>query len=214
MNRYYNVHTHSIDAPNDSRVDILSVRFDGSEVSVPEEGYFSVGIHPYDVEKWGGSEKWLMELEKMARHSRCVAVGECGIDMRMGNIEAQKQLFREQAEIASKLELPLIIHAVRSEGEIVGVLRAFDLVSVFHSYARNSVGLKSLERVYFSLSGRNIPYSDGVAIDQVFFESDEECVSVVEDVYREFAYRRDISIEELRKVVEKNVFEVFKKMRH
>ncbi|MFI3286925.1 MAG: TatD family hydrolase [Rikenellaceae bacterium] len=214
MNRYYNVHTHNIDAPKDYRVDILSVRFDGDEVSVPAEGFFSVGIHPYDVEKWNGNEKWLVELEKVASHCRCVAIGECGIDMRMGNVEVQKQLFRGQGEIASKLELPLIIHAVRSEGEILGVLRAFDLVSVFHSYARNSVGLKSLERVYFSLSGRNVPYSDGVAIDQVLFESDEECASVVEDVYREFADRRDISVEELREVVEKNVFEVFKKMRH
>lgn len=56
-----------------------------------DEVYFSVGVHPYDAEHYDRDF-----LEPFVSHTKCVAIGECGLDYYRlpegeGKIEAEKR---------------------------------------------------------------------------------------------------------------------------
>lgn len=85
--------------------------------------YAAVGIHPHDTGEAGPS--YLEELEKMAAHPRVVALGEIGLDYYrdLSPRPVQRRLFREQLELAGKLNLPVIIHDREAHGDMLDILR-------------------------------------------------------------------------------------------
>ena len=77
--------------------------------------YASVGVHPDypDV-----TEPSVVELVRLAQHSKIVAIGETGLDYYRltGDLEWQRQRFRNHIQAAIKCSKPLIIHT-RSAAE-------------------------------------------------------------------------------------------------
>ena len=55
--------------------------------------------------------------------SRCVAIGECGLDRIHGDLERQMPWFEAQVDLAIRLDMPLVIHSVRTHDEVAAVLR-------------------------------------------------------------------------------------------
>jgi TatD DNase family protein len=74
------------------------------------EVYAAVGIHPNEATGFGDSD--YVGLEQLARHPRCVAIGETGLDYyrEHASHEDQKRAFRAQIEIARELRKPIVIH--------------------------------------------------------------------------------------------------------
>lgn len=85
--------------------------------------WFAPGIHPWWVD--GLPEGALEQLESMlgAAHTRCVAIGECGLDRLRGVLEHQQPVFLGQIELARRYGLPLLIHSVRTHEEVLALLR-------------------------------------------------------------------------------------------
>lgn len=79
-----------------------------------EEVYFAVGLHPLDegLNQSGwcknlGKEIWALSQQ----HSKIVAIGETGLDFYKAQaVEAQRQAFWAQLEVAAEFNLPVIIH--------------------------------------------------------------------------------------------------------
>jgi len=72
--------------------------------------YAAIGRHPNAAT--GFDEADLAELEALAAHERCLAIGESGLDFyRDGAPRAdQERAFRAQIELARALDKPLVIH--------------------------------------------------------------------------------------------------------
>jgi len=79
-----------------------------------EDIYFSVGMHPYDMQNY--SEEL---IRKFSKEKKCVAIGECGLDYfrlpedekeKEEEIRLQKKVFREHIRLANELNKPLIVH--------------------------------------------------------------------------------------------------------
>ena len=70
------------------------------------------------------SEEDLTQLRRLleGRPDRCVAIGECGLDRIRGSLEAQLPWFEAQVALADELNLPLVIHSVKTHDEVHGVL--------------------------------------------------------------------------------------------
>lgn len=78
--------------------------------------YASAGIHPEQAHN--ATPKALAELSRLASHSRCVAVGEIGLDyyhLENPDVPIQQQAFLAQMKIAAELRKPIIIHCRTSE---------------------------------------------------------------------------------------------------
>jgi len=76
--------------------------------------YYAVGMHPYDMTNYDEAL-----IRKYSKDTRCVAIGECGLDYfrlpedeeeKALEIQEQKRVFREHIRLANELNKPLIVH--------------------------------------------------------------------------------------------------------
>jgi len=77
----------------------------------------AVGVHPHRAESW--SADVLGMIDRLARDTHVVAIGEIGIDLsgRSAPREAQEAAFLAQLALANVLGLPVVVH-VRDAGEL------------------------------------------------------------------------------------------------
>jgi TatD DNase family protein len=116
--------------------------------TVHEGLYPAYGLHPMLLEAHDPDD--LQALDTWIRQERPVAVGECGLDFFAPGLDpaAQWDYFTGQLALASRYDLPVIIHARRAVDQITKALRRFAGVrGVVHSFsgseqqARQLIGL-------------------------------------------------------------------------
>jgi TatD DNase family protein len=94
--------------------------------------WMSAGVHPASALTWkDGSSARLLEL---AGNPNCRAIGECGLDFVYDDKHAhypgatrarQAQVFEAQLEIASQMQLPVVIHNRDADDEVLSILEAW-----------------------------------------------------------------------------------------
>ncbi len=92
----------------------------------------TVGVHPTDSK----IEPDYIELEKLARNPKCVAIGECGLDYHHGgqeDYERQRKIFIDHINLANKVGKPLMLH-VRNGKENVGAYK--EAVELLKQYSK------------------------------------------------------------------------------
>ena len=125
------------DAPSSRRALELAERFPFV--------YAAVGLHPEELDKY--SPESFEEICSMARHPRCVAIGEIGLDYYWdaSHKEEQKALFRRQIELALELDKPVIVHDREAHGDCLEIVRDYPgLRGVFHCYSGSAEMAKEL----------------------------------------------------------------------
>lgn len=87
-----------------------------------ENMYAAVGIHPHDAKDLTADT--LTELKELAQSKKVVAIGETGLDFHynLSNQSDQKCAFAAHLNIASELNLPVIIHCREAFEETMQVL--------------------------------------------------------------------------------------------
>lgn len=108
--------------------------------------YAAVGWHPEDiVGKF--TEEAFEEMCALAKHPKCLAIGEIGLDYYWDkeHKEEQKALFRRQIELAISLDKPVIVHDREAHGDSLEIVREYpDLRGVFHCYSGSAEMAKEL----------------------------------------------------------------------
>lgn len=95
---------------------IQAIAYEFPEVS------FAVGLHPLDADQWQ-SDTADKILSLATSESKVVAIGEMGLDFyKADNVEQQRMVFEAQLAIASKLNLPVIIHCRDAATEVREIL--------------------------------------------------------------------------------------------
>lgn len=164
----------------------------------PDATFTAMGLHPTEVES-----DWKEEIDEIVddlRSSNPVAIGEVGIDLHYGddNLEMQKDAFVYQLLLASKENLPVIIHcrdAVEQCCECIEKARS--LVSpktlpylVFHSFTGTPEDVKRIRKIcdpYFGINGVVTFKNSGkvpdavkeIGIDRIVLETDAPWLSPV-----------------------------------
>jgi len=99
----------------------------------------------------------LNELENLYKKNKnhIVAIGECGIDLHFPEnptVEVQQNAMKLQAELAKKLNLPLMIHSRDGFHETMKVLKDFsDLKIYFHAWWYGKNELEECEKIFPNL---------------------------------------------------------------
>jgi TatD DNase family protein len=121
----------------------------------------AVGRHPNAATGFDDAD--LAELEALASHERCVAIGETGLDFyRDGAPRAdQERAFRAQIELARELDKALVIHTRAADSETLGTLEAHagGVRVILHCFSMASQLERCLEHPdwWISLAG-NVTY--------------------------------------------------------
>jgi TatD DNase family protein len=121
--------------------------------------YAAIGRHP--SESTGFDDADLAELEALASHEKCVAIGETGLDYYRDYAprEDQKRAFEAQIELARATGKPLVIHTRAADDDTLALLdeRADGLSVILHCFSMASRVRECLahERWWFSFAGNS-----------------------------------------------------------
>lgn len=127
--------------------------------------YVAVGRHPNDAD--GFDDTAAADIEELAADPKVVAIGETGLDFYRDTADPDNQrlAFIKQADIAARLELPLVIHTRDQQGredavsEIFATLEEFpDLAVILHCFSTPDWVEQAIERDYYCSFAGNITY--------------------------------------------------------
>ena len=172
-------HAHGVPAPNDEVFRLWNIRDPASPV--PENCFFSAGIHPWDAGKYE-----LAAFAPLFDSPRCLAIGECGLDRTADvSLPLQMKVFEAQIEESERRGKPLMIHCVRCFPEL---LHLKSKRPVFEAPAWVIHGFRGTKRKAFDLldagcvlsfgagllrDAGNMDYFAEIPLDRILIETDE-----------------------------------------
>ncbi len=132
--------------------------------------YASVGVHPdYENE----IEPQADQLAALADHPKVVAIGETGLDYfrLQGNLEWQRQRFRQHIRAAKLVNKPLIIHTRSASADTLRIMKeegADQVGGVMHCFTESwDVAQQAMAmNFYISFSGI-VTFKNAVALKEV-----------------------------------------------
>ncbi len=102
-----------------------------------DQVWCTAGIHPHSV---NGSPNGadLGNVRTLAAHPLCAAIGETGLDYYYDNAprDAQRRSFARHMELASELDLPVVVHSREAVADTMAVIResAGRVTGVLHCF--------------------------------------------------------------------------------
>jgi len=214
MEEYVNIHTHK---PKDYGLQVVNAPIIGDW---PSGDYFSFGLHPWHIGRVD-EEMILTRLEELCLRKQIVAVGEIGLDRTIETpLSIQKDFFLKQLKIANKYELPIIIHSVRTNSDLLQVIKGFKGSGtwIFHGFNGSMQDARQLvDKQCFLSFGEVLLRNKKIqnvlketSLDNVFFETDDSDEKI-STIYKKGAEILDICIPELKSKIYSNFIKVFAK---
>lgn len=205
--RYINIHGHRQASSIDEWVmmNLMAKDFPPDDI---ENGYYSVGFHPYNLEKADELET-LDKVQRAVEHPRVLAVGEIGLDKSIEvPMEKQMRIFEKQVAIAESANLPVVLHVVRAFNEMVGFMKAQQPVvpMIIHGYNGSPQMAEELVKAGFLISfgeaitGEHSKIAEAlqrVPVEKMFLETDEGDMDIRE-LYQFAAVIKGVSEDHLR----------------
>lgn len=196
--------------------------------------YISAGLHPSELE---GEPLDLTLLRQQASHPKVVAIGETGLDYHycQGDLNWQRERFRQHIQLARELKLPVIIHTREAQADTIKIIQEENIAEVgfvMHCFTETwEMAKQALDLGgYISFSGI-VTFKSAIALqdvakrvplNRILVETD--CPYLTPVPYRgkpnqpayvryvaEFiADLRQTSLAEIAKVTTQNCFDLFK----
>lgn len=230
LNMQQNQVTHalcvSVDLPHFPRVRALA--------EAHENLFASVGVHP-DYEDQ--IEPQADQLAALANHPKVIAIGETGLDYfrLQGDLEWQRERFRQHIRAARKADKPLIIHTRSAAADTLRIMQeegADQVGGVMHCFTESwEVAQQAIAmNFYISFSGI-VTFKNAVALkevarniqlDRMLIETDSPYLApvpfrgkqnqpaFVRHVAEEIARLRAARLEDIATATTDNFFNLFK----
>jgi TatD DNase family protein len=148
--------------------------------------YFTIGTHPHQAAE--EPELDTAAMRSFAAHSKCVGIGEAGLDYHYDYAprDLAAAVFRAQIAMARELELPLVIHAREADDDVAAILREEMAAGAFQAVLHCFTSSRALAEtglelgLYVSFSGVLTFKNSGelraiardVPLDRVLVETD------------------------------------------
>lgn len=87
--------------------------------------FHTVGVHPHEASELSDAD--LLTLERAARHPKCRAIGEIGLDYHYDHSprDVQQARLEQQLDLALRLKQPVVIHSREGEADLLARLAAY-----------------------------------------------------------------------------------------
>jgi TatD DNase family protein len=234
------VHTHTKLASKSittiENICVASTSSATSSVVISEDQqFFSVGVHPWSIVQDQDSEKQIRTYSERLYQAilgvreadvshRIVAIGETGLDKHIStSLELQKHMFEIHVVLAEEVQKPIIIHCVRSFGEVLQIRKRLHSTVpwIFHGFNRNYTIARQIIEAGCYCSFGDVLFSEHSphrsVITQlwdefpkrIFLETDDGKHGDIENVYRQAHLVLKRPKKEIIHQLEANFFEVF-----
>ena len=215
-NVFLNIHTHNFRTVSEISVFNLDL-----ESTCPNEGLFSYGIHPWDLDDEKlDTENAMRILEEKLHHSNAVALGEAGLDRHhKASFDRQMEVFEKQIDLSEQFSKPLIIHNVKCNNEMIALRKKYKPKQawILHGFNGTEQDVSQLAENGFCFSvGEALLHEDRkirksimkIPIDRLFFETDTADIDVAE-IYQAAASLLEMPINALREKIFANFAHYF-----
>ena len=180
-----------------------------------ENMYAAAGVHPSDIA--GLNEETLAWLKEQTKDPKVIAVGEIGLDFcKPIDRTLQLQRLTEQAALAEKRRLPIVLHCVKAYEKLLSLMDQYAVPILFHGFTGSpQLACQLIRKGYFLSFGttlfrsprtqealRTTPY------EHLFLETDE-ADTTIEEIYRQAAALRNTPIETLKHSIYTNYKTLF-----
>jgi TatD DNase family protein len=117
--------------------------------------YAAIAIHPTEVR--GLTDDHYLQLDRLVRHRRIVAVGETGLDYYWDRTTPaeQQEHFRRHIELAKRVGKPLMIHDRDAHADVLRILREEsppEAGVIFHAFSGDAAMAEECVRAGYVLS--------------------------------------------------------------
>lgn len=187
---FIDIHTHNTPKPYFTAIQNLNFPEAEKVFSSKEEGFFSVGFHPWHADEF--SNELFIKLTNWAKNKRLITIGECGLD-KNSKVPFKKQLFvfEQQIALSEKVNKPLIIHCVGYFNELFEIKKQWNpnQLWIIHGFRGKPELAKQTLKAGCSLSFGEYYNEESVRItplDKLFVETDESSKNIVE-IYNQLA---------------------------
>ena len=175
--------------------------------------YLTIGYHPSEADVI--CEKDLLLLENQLNNEKVIGIGEIGLDYHYGkeNMEKQKELFRYQLDLASRLSMPVVIHSRDATLDTINILKEYPNVKgIIHCFS----GSLETANIYISMG-----YKLGIGGVLIVLETDapyltpepfrgktnsSKYIPVIADRVAELL---NVSVKEVSDITTKNTLDLF-----
>ncbi len=194
--------------------------------------FAAIGRHPNSATGFDDGD--LAEVQALAEHPRCVAIGETGLDYYRDGAPAADQMraFAAHIELARATGKPLVIHTRAAEDDTIATLReqADGVTVILHCFSMPDRLDECLEQGWWISFAGNVTYPKAVDLagaaqrvpdDRLLVETDAPYLTAqpvrkhrnqpayVVHTARFVAERRGVSYAELEATVERNAAGLF-----
>lgn len=219
-----NLHTHKPSLEKNVRsiqnviIDQAFVNAEDNEKLFDENKIYSIGVHPWFIDKDIIDEQ-LALVENYGQLKNVKAIGEIGLDkLKEPDFKTQELVFLAQIRIAERLNKPVIIHAVKSFNELIGIQKIVrpKIPMIIHGFNKKTEIALELIKKGFNLSFGSGLLSDvtlcntlkQIPINQLFFETDDSDYSIT-DIYKKAAEILEMEIQKLEELIYENYLSIF-----
>ncbi len=195
--------------------------FECIKIAEREHIFTVIGIGPDFATSDSG---YVVEIEGLIRNSmKIVGIGEVGIDVKVADkndIGLQKELFAKQAEIARRLDMPVVIHSRGALDEVARILAETHVEkALFHFFEGDETqALELAKKGYFisippALTGKRKRIIKEVSLSNLVAETDSPIVGEtpadVIGVCETIAELKGVSLEEVAAKTTENIRRLF-----
>lgn len=203
------IHTHFL--PKHPLEAIRNIK--ASEFNANEEGYYSVGVHPWDITT-DQLERQLQEINRIANNKSILALGETGLDKFCKTpFDIQILAFEYHLALAESLHKPLIIHCVGRMNEMIRLKQSHssDIPWIIHGFrGKKELASQLLVHGFYLSFGEK--YQEEVMrvvpLNTFFLETDESRVEI-SSLYQKAAKIKQLPLEILTNAVQRNLLDLF-----
>ena len=203
-------------------------------VNIYDNMYGTLGIHPENVEDYKDED--LNFIEDNLNNPKIVAIGEIGLDYHYGkeNKDDQIKLLELQLKMAQEYDMPVVIHSREATLDTLNTLKKYKVKGVIHSFsgsietAREYLKLGYLLGVNGVITFKNANIKEvikEIPLESLILETDSPYLtpepfrghqnnpSHIIDIAKFVANLKDVSLEELSNITNKNLENMFKRIK-
>ncbi|WP_300764878.1 TatD family hydrolase [uncultured Bacteroides sp.] len=207
------IHSHTVSATKEDAITSFCMKDKDTDDFISAK-YISAGIHPWYIspDDIRLQTEWVEQTA--INDKRVVAIGECGTDKLCDtDMNLQIRALRSCIDISEKLNLPLIIHSVKTSGEIIRLRKTLNPKQtwIIHGFRGKPEQVMQYIRNGFYLSFGKLYNTESLKAtppDKLLFETDESHINI-NDIVKDAAKSLDISYDKLYSIASENAKRLF-----
>lgn len=194
--------------------------------------YGTIGIHPENLDDINSDS--FKYIENNIKNEKIVAIGEIGLDYHYtkDNMNKQKEVFEYQVKLAETLNIPIVVHSRDAIQDTYDILKKYKVKGTIHCFNSSLEMAKEFIKLGYKIGvGGVLTFKNSKKLQEIVKELDLENIILETDspyltpepfrgkqnnpsnvyyVALKIAKIKNMSIEEVLEITNKNAIELYK----